>query len=200
MPTRFAPQTEITASVTSSINRARFSIVPPYSSVRVVGAVLQELVEQVAVCAVHLDAVKAGQLRILCATPVSLDDARNLGLVERARGLELGHRTHQAHVAGGLQGARPDRRLAVEEAWVRDAAHVPDLGEDAAACSAERRGAATRAPRRRDSKAGSNAMGWKEGIPSAARGAGMAGAAAGASTWRNSGCSKPSAFAGKREP
>jgi hypothetical protein len=42
-----------------------------------VGAVLQELVEQVAVGAVDLDAVEAGQLGVFRALAVGRDDARD---------------------------------------------------------------------------------------------------------------------------
>ena len=65
-----------------------------------VAAVLQELVEQVAVGAVDLDAVEARALGVLRALAERLDDAGDLAGLERARRLVGGLRPEQAHVAG----------------------------------------------------------------------------------------------------
>ena len=54
-----------------------------------VRAVAQELVQQVAVGAVQLDAVETGGLRILGALAELLDDAADLAGLERARGRDL---------------------------------------------------------------------------------------------------------------
>ena len=64
MPTRSMPIASPTASSTSVMKRSRFSIEPPYSSVAKIGAVAQELVDQIAVGAVDLDAVEAGGDRV----------------------------------------------------------------------------------------------------------------------------------------
>ena len=44
----------------------------------VIGLVLKKLIQQIAVCSMNLHAVKASQVRILRALPVSCDDTREL--------------------------------------------------------------------------------------------------------------------------
>src|SRR5206468_2484302 len=58
---------------------------PAINVVALVGAVLQELVEQVAVRAVHLDTVEAGCFRILGPAAEFLDDGWNLRRLKGAR-------------------------------------------------------------------------------------------------------------------
>src|SRR4051812_19231565 len=98
MPTRPAPHTERTASVTSSMSRAVFD-----GAAIVVGApvraVLQELVQQIAVRAVDFDAVKARALGVLRTQLVRRDDAGDLFSFERARRDERAGRPQQAGVA-----------------------------------------------------------------------------------------------------
>jgi hypothetical protein len=48
----------------------------------VVGSVAEELVDQVAVCSVHLDAVEAGGLRVFGRLAEALNDARDLFIGE----------------------------------------------------------------------------------------------------------------------
>src|SRR5262249_29592640 len=48
----------------------------------VVRAVLEELVEEIAVCPVDLDAIEAGTLSVLGALPIGLDDGGNLVRLE----------------------------------------------------------------------------------------------------------------------
>ncbi|MNY04289.1 hypothetical protein D3C86_1369560 [compost metagenome] len=95
-----------------------------------VGAVLEELVEQVAVGAVDLNAVEAGGLGIRRALAVGLDDAGDLFRCQCARGLEGLHGADQADVALGLHRAGRHRQLAVQVARVGDAADVPQLQDD----------------------------------------------------------------------
>ena len=67
IPTRSMPTRPPTASSTSVTKRSRLSIEPPYSSVAEVGAVAQELVDQIAIGAVELDAVEARRDRVRAA-------------------------------------------------------------------------------------------------------------------------------------
>ena len=97
----------------------------------VVGAVLQELVEQVAVRAVDLDTVEAGGLRVFRTLAVRGDDARDFVELECARRHVRALRTHEAHVAAGGDRARRDRQVAVQEHRVGDPADVPELQHDA---------------------------------------------------------------------
>jgi hypothetical protein len=98
-----------------------------------VRAVLQELVEQIAVRAVHFDAVEARAFGVFRALPVSRDDAGDFVEIERTRRDVGALRTHEAHVAGRRDRARRDRQFAVEENRVRHTADVPQLQEDLAA-------------------------------------------------------------------
>ena len=79
------PQTSVTAFTTASGKRRRFSIEPPYGSVRLVGGIAHELLEQVVVGRVDLDAVEAGPLGVLGRPAVILDDARDLVRLQRPR-------------------------------------------------------------------------------------------------------------------
>src|SRR5471032_3016390 len=95
-----------------------------------VAAVLQELVEPVAVGAVHFDAVEAGLLGVFGAEAVGGDDAGQFFGVKRARLRIRALGAQQADVALGGDGAGRDRRVAVQQRRVGDAADVPQLGED----------------------------------------------------------------------
>ena len=88
MATRSGPQTPMTASVTSSIRRARFSTGPPVLIGPVVGAVLQELVEEIAIGAVEFHAIEAGSLGVLRTSTVGFDNAGNLAGFQDAWGDE----------------------------------------------------------------------------------------------------------------
>lgn len=99
----------------------------------VVGAGLKELVEEIAVGAVDLDAIEAGTLRVFGGAAELLDDEGNLAGFESAWGDEGFLWTDEGDVAGGSDGAGRDGEFAMEESGVGDAADVPDLLEDAAA-------------------------------------------------------------------
>ena len=64
----------------------------------VVGAVLEELVEEIAVGSVEFDAVEAGELGVLCAAAEGFDDAFDLGGFEGARSDEGALRAEEADV------------------------------------------------------------------------------------------------------
>ena len=98
-----------------------------------VGAVLQELVEQVAVGGVQLDTVEAGALGIGGGLAELLDDGGDL-LRFQGAGRDIGTlRAEQADMALRGDGTGSDGRLAAEEGRIGDAADMPDLGEDTAA-------------------------------------------------------------------
>ena len=111
-----------------------------------VGPVRQELVQQIPVAGMDLDAVKAGGHRALGAGGEGGNDARQLLLLQRAR-----HRVRVRAAAAGAVG-RPRRggdsqcgrrhregtvRLVLRQ---RGAADVPQLGEDDRALCVHRRG------------------------------------------------------------
>ncbi len=98
-----------------------------------VGAVLQELVEQIAIGAVQFDAVEARRLGVGRRAAEVLHDPGDLLGLQRARGDERPLRPQQADRPFRGDGAGPHRRLAIQEIGVRDAADVPDLHEDPAA-------------------------------------------------------------------
>ena len=91
IPTRSMPMASPTAVRTLVTKRRRLSIDPPYSSVAMVGGIAQELVDQIAVGAVHLDAVEAGGDRIAGGVGIIADDPLDIGLGQRAR-LDVGLR------------------------------------------------------------------------------------------------------------
>ena len=74
----------------------------------VVGAVLEELVEEVAVGSVEFDAVEACGLGVLCAAAEGFDDSFDLVDFEGARSDEGPLRTQEADGAGGGDGAGGD--------------------------------------------------------------------------------------------
>ena len=98
-----------------------------------VGAALQELVQQVAIGAVDFHAVETGGLGILGSAAVGLDDVGDLFGFQGARGRVLAQRAHQADVAFGLDRAGRYGQFAIEVAGVGDTANVPQLQENAPA-------------------------------------------------------------------
>jgi len=92
-----------------------------------VGAALQELVEQVTICAMYLDAVKTGGLGVLGARAVGLDNIGDLGSLQCAWYREINLGAYQADMALGGDGARGNRRFAIQVHRVRYAAYMPQL-------------------------------------------------------------------------
>ncbi len=111
-----------------------------------VAAAFHELVEQVAVGAVDLDAVKAGCLdRVARRCRKGMHDAGDFADVERARlgGFDKSrHAAVDQHGLGlGGDSRRRDRLAAVGlQAGVRDTPHVPELHNDLAALGMHRAG------------------------------------------------------------
>jgi hypothetical protein len=104
-----------------------------------VGAALEELVQQVAVGAVHLDAVEAGgPAGRPCGAAIVVNDAWEFGELERARCGD-GHEAACAvlddeGLGVGGDGRGRDRRGAPGlQAHVRDATHMPQLHHDVSA-------------------------------------------------------------------
>src|ERR1035441_3205011 len=95
----------------------------------VVTAVLEELVEEVAVSAVDLHAVEAGGTGVLRPYAVGLDNTGNLARLKGARDNEGPFRTEQADILTGRDGTGRDRQRAVQIAGIGDAAHMPKLEE-----------------------------------------------------------------------
>ena len=98
-----------------------------------VAAVLQELVQKVAVRAVNLDAVEARCLGVLCAPAKGLDDSWQFCVLERPRDDVGPLGTQEAHPALRRDGARRYRERAIVVARVGDASHMPQLKQDPAA-------------------------------------------------------------------
>ena len=78
-----------------------------------VGAVAQELVDQIAVRAVQLDTVESGFLCVLRATMEGLDDLRDLFEIERAWRYIRCFRPHQTDATLRRDSTRRDWRFAV---------------------------------------------------------------------------------------
>ena len=91
----------------------------------VVGAVLQELIRQIAVRTMDLNTVEAGLFRILRAAAVIGDDAGYLGKIERARRDEWPLWPDEADMAVGGNGAGRHRQRAVQEYRIGNAADMP---------------------------------------------------------------------------
>ena len=106
----------------------------------VVGAVAQELIEQVAIRAVQFDAVEAGGLGVLGGGAELRDDRRQFVQFQRARRRDLDLAVVRKGFAFDRQRRRGDRQRAVVEVRMRDAADMPELREDAAARLVDRLG------------------------------------------------------------
>ena len=98
-----------------------------------IGAILQELVEEVAIGAMDFHSVEAGGLRIPRAFAVCFDDAGNLADFQGPRDNEWALRAQQTDVSAGCDGARRDGQPAAEVAGIGDTADVPKLEEHSSA-------------------------------------------------------------------
>ncbi|MPM57377.1 hypothetical protein SDC9_104199 [bioreactor metagenome] len=113
-----------------------------------VGAILEELVQQIAVGRMDFDAVKAGRLhRAAGRLHVVVDDAGQFFGLERARhggGGEVARaicRVDEIGLGVGLDGGRAHGCICAGlQIHVRNAAHMPELGDDLAAESMHRLG------------------------------------------------------------
>ena len=107
----------------------------------VVDAVAHELLEQVAVGAVYLDAVEAGGDGVAGGVAVVGDQARDFVGAQRAR---LGNILEALRSEGlafrALGGARHRHHARRQQREVRDAAHMPELHDDLAALGVNRVG------------------------------------------------------------
>src|SRR5450631_843182 len=97
-----------------------------------VGAVLQKLVEQVAVGAMKLYAIKAGGLRELRGLPKRFHDIFDFELGQGAGRDEWTFGAEQAHMAIGGNWTWTDRAPALVEDRVGNPAGMPDLHKDPA--------------------------------------------------------------------
>jgi hypothetical protein len=91
----------------------------------VIGGILEELVQQVAIGAVNLHAVKAGAFGILGPALEIGDHAGNLACLERARRDEILLRPDEAHMALGADRAGRHRQFAIEEDGIGNASYMP---------------------------------------------------------------------------
>ena len=105
-----------------------------------IGSVLQELIDQVAIGSMNLHTVKASQLCVLCSLAEGLNDARDFGRLKCAWRHIIDSGTHQAHMASGSDRAGCNRQFSIKKAWVRDAPHMPELCKDATAGMVHRLG------------------------------------------------------------
>jgi len=84
-----------------------------------VGSVLQEMIEQVAIRPVYLSTPsKPAKLRVFCTRTEGLDNAWNFGRLKRAWRYIIGNRAHQAYMARGPDSAGSDRQFACQKARV----------------------------------------------------------------------------------
>ena len=98
-----------------------------------VAAVLQELIEQIAIGAVNLDAVETGRLRVFGALTKRLHHARQLLGLQRSRRRVGTLRAQQAHVSLRRDRAGRNRKRAAVIARVGDASDMPQLQQHPAA-------------------------------------------------------------------
>ena len=97
----------------------------------VIARVADELLEQVVVRRVNLDAVEPGRLRVLRRATVVLDDRRNLLRLQRARFDVVLHPVGGERLTLRPDRGRGDREIAAVQVGVGDASGVPQLQHEA---------------------------------------------------------------------
>ena len=107
--------------------------------IAVVGVVAQELVDQIAVRAVHLHAVEPGGERVPCGMRIIVEQPRNLRRLERARGLEILLAIIRVRLAS-RRGRRGRHRLPADHRGMHLPAHMPHLHHDPPARGVDRIG------------------------------------------------------------
>ena len=98
-----------------------------------IGFVLEELIQQVAVGTMDFHTVKAGELGVFRAGAIGLNDAGNLFQTQCPGRDKRFQRTHQADVTRGGDGARSNRQGTVQKLRIGNAPDVPELEHDAPA-------------------------------------------------------------------
>ena len=99
----------------------------------VVGGVLEELVDEIAVGGMEFHAIETGGFGVLRAAAELFDDVLDFGNCQRMRGDEVFLRPDEADVTCRGDRAGGDGQFAIEIERVRDPADVPELEENAAA-------------------------------------------------------------------
>lgn len=107
------------------LDAAAIRVVPP------VGRILKELVDEVTVRGVNLDAIESSSLRTRGTRSEVLDDCCDLPGLERARHNVWTHWTDASNAASWKHRARRNWGFAPMKHGIRDSAHVPELQKDA---------------------------------------------------------------------
>src|SRR5258708_13193144 len=92
--------------------------------------ILKKLIEQVTICTVELDPIKAGRERVFRSSAVLSNNTRNLIELERARSHERLLRANQAHVAVRRYRARRNGKCPVKINRAPHATDMPQLQND----------------------------------------------------------------------
>ena len=104
----------------------------------VVSSVLEELIEEIPIRPMHLDAIEARRFGVLGAASKVFNDARDFACAELSRRLERLRRAKQRDVSGGSNRAGCDRLLPMQKHRIGDTAHMPDLRKNSTASPVNR--------------------------------------------------------------
>src|ERR1035437_322114 len=97
-----------------------------------IGAVLQKLVEQITVRAVHLYTIETCGFGVFCSLAIGLDDTGNLVKFESSRRYKGLLWSHQANMAIGGNCTWGHRLCAVQIIGIGNSANVPQLQKNPA--------------------------------------------------------------------